>query len=94
MKKKNKYVRLKFSKWWMVFLPKYRKHLKETEESLNDAIHRDIEKIKAHTLNQMTLGACNGDCGCLNFHPNLKTEAPHNKNQDSSKSSADHPRQP
>lgn len=90
--KKNKVVTLRFVHWWHGLNPLNWIEKWKDEKKINDQFHRDAPKIRSHAVNVMTLGACNGDCGLETFHPSLKKEAPHNKNQDSAKSSAD--RQP
>ena len=59
------------------------------EKELNAALDRDNDKIVEHSKNVLMLGKCNGDCGCLILHQNLKTANQAHSNQAHAKPSAD-----
>lgn len=83
-----KKVKIEFRHWWLYLNPMAVWYKIKIERELNAALDRDHEKIVEHANNVALFGKCNGDCGCLVLHPNLKTANPPHNSQEPAKPSA------
>lgn len=83
-----KKVKIEFKHWWLYLNPRAVWYKIKIERELNAVLDRDHEKIAEHARSVALWGKCNGDCGCLILHPNLKTANPPRSNQENAKPSA------
>lgn len=89
MKRKIKKVKISFRNWRLYFNPWAMYYKIKIEKELNAALDRDNDKIIEHSKNVVLFGKCNGDCGCLILHQNLRTANPAHNNQGPAKPSSD-----